>query len=737
MAKRVYVIFSMIYLLFSLCLIQETKAQNAQTYLNSGIKKYSANSFTEAIQDFTKAIQINYQLEEAYYHRAEAYFQIERFAEAVQDFTKSIELKPTQAMSYFQRGLAQVKLGNDQVALWDFNKAIELSPKFEASYIEKADVYRILGRYNQAMNDCNEALNIAPNSAKAFSIRGLIKLAQFKTDEAYTDLFQAVKISPNDASFRNNLAAYYKVKNQTERAIEEYSAAINLDANNSEAFFHRAILKLSLGNNSDAQKDANKAIQNNRRYLEAHVIRGIASFNLGEYPRYEYDFNHYYKYAKLSKDFYFLAYHVNQFAKEGAILNEAETCAFKSVQMDANYENHLLYGNVLYKLNKTTLARDYAEKAVDIAKRRREDPTHAQSLLGKIARENTDKDAPTIRITSPIASNRGVILVESTNKITVIGQALDESGISKVLLNGNPARISKDGNFDGEAILKTNENSIVIEAIDSKGNKATKTIGIEKQKKDILADNNVKKIIGGTHYALLFATNNYESWGTLINPIPDAEAIKKDLELLYGFKVEICRDMNKEDMMLKIKSYAKKQYESNDELFIFFAGHGQYDEVFKEGYVVAKDSKYEDESRFSYISHSNLRTYINSIPCKHVFLMMDVCFGGTFDPVIASTDRAGRTTYDKDKEEMINRKLRYTTRRYLTSGGKEYVPDGAPGKHSPFVRKFLEALRSEGGQDKVLTLAEIIDLVAPVHPQPQSGEFGSNEPGSDFLFIVR
>ena len=34
----------------------------------------------------------------------------------------------------------------------------------------------------------------------------------------------------------------------------------------------------------------------------------------------------------------------------------------------------------------------------------------------------------------------------------------------------------------------------------------------------------------------------------------------------------------------------------------------------------------------SYLSHSNLRTMINNIDCPHIFLVMDVCFGGTFDP---------------------------------------------------------------------------------------------------------
>ena len=88
-------------------------------------------------------------------------------------------------------------------------------------------------------------------------------------------------------------------------------------------------------------------------------------------------------------------------------------------------------------------------------------------------------------------------------------------------------------------------------------------------------------------------------------------------------------------------------------------------------------------------------------------------------------------------EEFIQRKQKYKTRLYLTSGGKEYVPDGRPGHHSPFARKFLESLRNYGGNDRILTMNEIIQYIERVEPQPRFGEFGDNEPGSDFLLLVK
>lgn len=170
---------------------------------------------------------------------------------------------------------------------------------------------------------------------------------------------------------------------------------------------------------------------------------------------------------------------------------------------------------------------------------------------------------------------------------------------------------------------------------------------------------------------------------------------------------------------------------------IYFAGHGEYDAVFQEGYVIASDSKMDDPAKTSYLSHSNMRTIVNNIPCNHIFLIMDVCFGGTFDPLIASSHRGADLYAEVSPEKFVERKLKYKTRLYLTSGGKEYVPDGRPGHHSPFTRKFLEALRQYGGSDKILTVYEVLQFLDKVEPQPRFGEFGDNEPGSDFILIAR
>jgi hypothetical protein len=240
-----------------------------------------------------------------------------------------------------------------------------------------------------------------------------------------------------------------------------------------------------------------------------------------------------------------------------------------------------------------------------------------------------------------------------------------------------------------------------------------------------------------TDYALLFTTNDYDHWPDLVNPVNDGRQIADELRKNYGYKVEVMEGGTQADILKKLREYAEKKYKPLDQVFIFFAGHGQFDQTFGEGFVVTKESQANDDAKTTYLSHNRLRSIVNNIPCEHIFLAMDVCFGGTFDQSIAHRGLDEEVYKEASQAEMVTRKLTYKTRRYLTSGGKEYVPDGRPGMNSPFARKFLEALRSRGSKDGILTLGEINTYVEALKPQPRSGEFGDNAPGSDFVFVVK
>ena len=193
-----------------------------------------------------------------------------------------------------------------------------------------------------------------------------------------------------------------------------------------------------------------------------------------------------------------------------------------------------------------------------------------------------------------------------------------------------------------------------------------------------------------------------------------------------------------EHLEKKIIDLYDRSYAENDQLLIFIAGHGQFDERTTRGFIVAKDSKLKDPVGSSYLSYANLRGLVDNINSNHTMLMLDACFGGTFDQDIARAGSRGQDNAEMaSRTEFIERKLKFKSRMYVTSGGKEYVKDGRPGHHSPFAKQFLEALRDYGGNDGILTKSELKSYMEILAQQPRMGDFGQYEPGSDFIFIAK
>jgi len=337
-----------------------------------------------------------------------------------------------------------------------------------------------------------------------------------------------------------------------------------------------------------------------------------------------------------------------------------------------------------------------------------------------------------LNIIQPNVIENGEVYHTKDDKTIIKGKVSNPLLVQSLTINGQVVELNSEGYFNEEVrLIKYFDNIISIVAFTNDNSFLKKDYIIHRQ---LQGDNDKYNGRLGKDYALIIATSEYNEHNNLVNPLFDARRIGSDLTDLFGFQVDLLKNPTQNQLYLKIKEYSKREFSDDDQLLIFLAGHGEFDNTFKEGYIVCKDSRKNDEAKSSLVSHSNLRTIINNIPCKHILLVMDVCFGGTFDPSIAH--RGGDIYERTDNNTFIKRKMQYKTRVYLTSGGNEYVPDGRPGHHSPFAHNFIEALNSGGGKDGILTLSEIMSYVEKTVPEPRVGGFGDNQPGSDFLFII-
>lgn len=243
-------------------------------------------------------------------------------------------------------------------------------------------------------------------------------------------------------------------------------------------------------------------------------------------------------------------------------------------------------------------------------------------------------------------------------------------------------------------------------------------------------------------YALIVGNNKYNAtsqWSNLNNPNHDANEIAKVLENDYGYQTTLLLDTTADAVYAKLFEYNDK-LKAEDQLFIFFAGHGDYDDTyFDDGFLVMSNSKStkEDPYRKTYVQYATLRQMVNKLPPKQLMVAFDVCFGGTFEQNVK--ELKGRAKMDDYTNlaatEFLSSKLKFNTRVVLTSGGKNVVPDGYAGQHSPFALKLLEALKARGGANGMLTAHDLFSFVQRLPSEPVFGNFGDHDTEGEYILV--
>lgn len=230
------------------------------------------------------------------------------------------------------------------------------------------------------------------------------------------------------------------------------------------------------------------------------------------------------------------------------------------------------------------------------------------------------------------------------------------------------------------------------------------------------------------YYALIIAVQNYEDdILDLKYPVKDAEDLKDLLIGKYNFlKKNIIFLVNpRRSEIIQTFLKLRNQLNTSDNLLIFYAGHGNWDEIAEQGYWLPSDATSNDLANV--ITNSEITAQIRAIKTKHTLLISDACFSGS---IFKTRDAFIEQNYDI--EFYQNR----TARKAITSGALSPVPD-----KSIFIQYLLKALREN--QKKFLTSEELYLIFreavinnSPLRQRPLFGNItDTGDEGGDFIFI--
>jgi hypothetical protein len=185
----------------------------------------------------------------------------------------------------------------------------------------------------------------------------------------------------------------------------------------------------------------------------------------------------------------------------------------------------------------------------------------------------------------------------------------------------------------------------------------------------------------GEKHLFLIGINDYpEGFSTLYNCVSDIDAFKNVLVNCYGFLEQNCKVLKNEEatrrnILSRFKAY--RLLKAEDQLVIYFSGHGV--DIGTTGYLIPADAKKDDD--FDYLSSNVLLEQVEQIKCRHVFLIIDACFSGSFL-------KTSKNVW-KSRPAIDNLSSRYC----LTASHQiEVASDGHVGYHSPFAKALIESL---------------------------------------------
>ena len=281
-----------------------------------------------------------------------------------------------------------------------------------------------------------------------------------------------------------------------------------------------------------------------------------------------------------------------------------------------------------------------------------------------------------------------------------------------------------------------------LEASYSRGDKETK-IKIEKKDKNtesfktegdqkVVQNIKSKEIIktNEKYYALVIGNNNYEHLEKLDAAEKDAEVIADVLTNKYGFEVDLLLNADYDttvNSLFKITNKLKK----DDNLLIYYAGHGELDKAENRGYWLPVDASYELRSKW--ISNQRIVDRIKATKAKHVLLIADSCFSGTL--MRSSVTPESNEALD---EKNIDRLKSKKTRLVIASGGNEPVVDSDGGDHSLFALKLIDTLKNNNTVINSQMLFENIRryVISNADQTPERAlVHKTGHDGGDFLFF--
>jgi hypothetical protein len=361
---------------------------------------------------------------------------------------------------------------------------------------------------------------------------------------------------------------------------------------------------------------------------------------------------------------------------------------------------------------------------------------------------------PTIELLDPpLSLTRGIPSIKLRSAIKeriIVGKVIAPAGLASLTVNNRPEHVDSSGIFQVPVQIKNSATPVSVEAIDHLDQRAalnfqllpyTKTTEIPTPSPvpaTAPAISGPVDIDFGRFYALIIGNNRYTHYPRLETAVNDARMVDRILRKKYGFKTTLLLNADRYSILSALSDY-RKQLGKNDNLLVYYAGHGALDNSNERGHWLPVDAEPNNPS--NWISNTDITDIINTMNAKHVMVVADSCYSGALTR--SSLARLAPDLPDKLRMKWYKVMAATRSRTALTSGGLGPVLDTGSGDHSVFAKAFLDALKKNDTIIEAYSIYrrvsnQVVTNAAKLHieqtPQYAPIRHSGHEAG-EFLFV--
>jgi len=220
---------------------------------------------------------------EVYYKSGSEKVRQQDYRHAVEDFTRAIEIDPAFAEAYSSRAFCFGHLREHQKALQDRETVIRLRPHDDSAYVLRAGLHKLLRNYEEALRDYTRAIELAPEKAHRYEWRGALLNELEKYQEAIDDYTHAIELELpriNTVAYRGRGLARHNL-GHLEEAISDYTHAMENELWLIEPSYFRGLAYEALGRYQDARQDYDRVIDLSREDSEGDNYIASTYFRRG------------------------------------------------------------------------------------------------------------------------------------------------------------------------------------------------------------------------------------------------------------------------------------------------------------------------------------------------------------------------------------------------------------------------------------------------------------------------